>query len=116
MALAMPSLGCLDAMIQNADSSKDNKKILAAILDRAAAEIIMLTSIARSYTDADAASINTVRERTSDTHAALAGPALVVLQRAWASVSTAASVYGYHDVSTKLSIQEPRRMLINIVS
>ena len=101
MALAMPSLGCLDAMIRNAESSKDNKEMLSAILDRAAAEIIMLTAIARAYTDADAASINTVRERTSDTHPALAGPAVMVLQRAWASISTAASSYGYHNVSAQ---------------
>jgi hypothetical protein len=71
----------------------------SAILDRAAAEIVILTCIARSYTDADAASANTVRERTSDTYAALAKPALFVLRRSWSNISTAASAYGVHDVS-----------------
>jgi hypothetical protein len=97
MALAMPSLGCLDAMIEQAAGSSQGDPILSAILDRAAAEIMILTAISRAFTDA--VSVDTRRERTSDVHAALVEPSLAVIRRAWRSVAAVASMYGYHDVS-----------------
>jgi len=89
-------LGCLDNMVQKAASvSSENEGTLSAILKRVAAEIMVLTAICRAYTDA--VTVDTVRERTSDVHAALVEPSLAIIRRAWPTVAIVASTYGFHD-------------------
>jgi hypothetical protein len=97
MALAMPVMGCLDNMIQRAESVVENEQLLDSILERASSEIVVLTALCRAYTDA--ATTDSSREPTSDTHAALVVSALEVLRRSWDQIGQAAARWSFHEVS-----------------
>jgi hypothetical protein len=109
LALAMPSLDCLETMTEHANqaaaaanySDGRSHQQLDAILDRISAEIIIVTTMARAFTDACSINDSSMESgcRTSDGHAAIVEPALALVKRAWPSVARAASCYNYHDVS-----------------
>ena len=92
MALALASIACLETMSERANANNlDEKVALTAILDRAADEIIILATIARAFKDALSAADGTDA-------AFLAEPSIVVLRRAWPTISIVASKYSFHDV------------------
>jgi len=95
MALSLASIACLEAMVERADSvgSTDEKGILSPILDRAADEIIILVTTARAFTDA----ISTINLGIGNSRASFAEPSMMVLRRAWPTISTVASKYSFHD-------------------
>ena len=98
MALAMPLLGCLESMIQRAETVKDNEQLLTAFLDRAASEIVVLTALCRAFTNATAR--NAEGEEMVHEQLALAGPALDILRRSWDQIALSASRWSFNDVST----------------
>jgi hypothetical protein len=115
LALAMPSLDCLETMAEhanqaaaaansnsNSDGRNNQQQQLDAILDRLSAEIIIVTTMARAFTDAFSINDSSMESgcRTSDgRHAAIVEPALALVKRAWPSVARAASCYNYNAVS-----------------
>ena len=128
LALAMPSLDCLNIMTQHAQTHSttatttttagaagtSHHQQLNLILDRISAEIVILTTMARSFTDAFSMNNNDYSSmqsgcRTSDGHAALVGPALDIVKRAWPSIVRVASRYNYNEVSTTFRIAKKKK-------
>jgi hypothetical protein len=107
LALAMPSLDCLEKMLQHADRLVNaSREQIDAVLDRIGAEIIIVTTMVRSFSDAfviKEASME-LDQRASKNHVALHGLAIPIIKRAWPSISYAASNYNYNEVSLKRSI------------
>lgn len=100
MALALASIACLETMVKGVESlafSTENKTA-SSMLDRAADEIIILATTARAFTDAT----STLSRGIGNDRDALVEPAMTILRRAWPSISTVASLYSSHDVSTML--------------
>jgi hypothetical protein len=97
MALALASIACLEAMVERADymGSTWDKRTLSPILDRAADEIIILVTTARAFTEAS----STTNLGTGSGRASFVEPSMVILKRAWPTISTVASKYSFHDVS-----------------
>ena len=93
LALAMPSLDCIDLMLQHAHESLrrdgDGVKDLNVILDRLASEIIIVSTIATSFSQATA--------KRSDI-LSLCEPAVNILKRAWPAITTAASKFNDSEV------------------
>ena len=103
LALAMPTLDCLATMTQHATESQqaERKNELSVVLDRISAEVIVITTMARAFTDAFTENDISMGSgcRTSDGHAALVEPALALIKRAWPSIAKAASSFNNHYVS-----------------
>jgi hypothetical protein len=112
LALAMPTLDCLETMIQYATeaSRTGRKEDLAVILDRISAEIIVITTMARAFTDAFSENDSSMGSgcRTSDGHAAIVEPAFALLKRAWPCVAKAASSFNFHEVSVQRRLLSTR--------
>jgi hypothetical protein len=100
MALAFPVMGCLEAMIQRTTEYRkgDDPFVRNAVLDRAASEMIVLTFLCRSFSDARAT--NRQGQQDSDVSSILTEPALTILHRAWPMIVTMASTLSFHDVRT----------------
>ena len=103
-ALAMPALDCLETMtnLANQTSTAANAQgQLDVILDRVADEIKVLTTMARSFTDAYSVKNASMESgcRTSDGHAAITEPAFSVLRKAWPTIQQVATKYSSHEVS-----------------
>lgn len=101
LALAMPSLDCLEAMLQHANDTtgsrqehKNNVPTLNAILDRVASEIIIVSTIVTSFSKA--ARANEGHHTNNDI--SIQVPALGILKRAWPLVSMAAKQFNDSDV------------------
>lgn len=107
LALAMPALDCLETMIQHANQASNNnssQEQIDLVLDRIASEIIMITTMARAFTNAFSIKEFSMESgcRTSDGHAAIVEPALAIIKQAWSPISRVASAYNYSDVSSSL--------------
>jgi hypothetical protein len=110
LALAMPALNCLEAMLQHANDEAaqiaqhiqhiGDSQRLDAILDRLASEIVMVATIATSFSNAFHASEgdDTSNTTTSTSRATIREPALTILKRAWPSISTAATQFNDREV------------------
>jgi hypothetical protein len=104
LALAMPTLDCLETMLQHANQvASVSQEQLKIILERIAGEIIVVTTMTRTFSDAILV-INgdTSMEsgcRTCDGRAAIDGSSLPILKRAWTSITQVASKYNYYEVS-----------------
>ena len=103
-ALAMPTLDCLETMIRHADhaaGSSSSGEQLEIVLDRIADEIKVLTTMARTFTNAFSTKDASMESgcRTSDGHAAIVEPAFAILRKAWPSISHVASKYSHNEVS-----------------
>ena len=102
VALALASIACLEAMVKRAESVGSNKEkgTLESILDRAADEIIILVTTARAFTEA------TANERMgAESHRdSFVEPSMMVLRRAWPTITTVASKYSFNDVSFPLVV------------
>jgi hypothetical protein len=103
-ALAMPTLDCLETMTRHADhaagSSSSSVEQLDIVLDRIADEIKVLTTMARTFTNAFSMKDASMESgcRTSDGHAAIVEPAFAILHKAWPSISHVASKYCHNEV------------------
>mmetsp|Transcript_22212 Transcript_22212/g.61835 ORF Transcript_22212/g.61835 Transcript_22212/m.61835 type:complete len:1475 (-) Transcript_22212:116-4540(-) len=95
MALALASIACLETMTKRADAmmSINEKTILPLVLDRAADEIVVLATTARAFTDA----ASTAPLGVGNGRISLAEPSMVVLRRAWPTISILASRFSFHD-------------------
>ena len=98
MALALASIACLEAMVERAQSmgSTGEKSTLSSILDRAADEIIILVTTARAFTEAT----SKLNSGIGSARAPFVEPSMVVLERAWPTISIIASKYSFYDVSS----------------
>lgn len=94
MALAMPSIGCLEAMVQHIEATVDVDRRNAA-LDRVAAEIVIVSTIARSFSNA----VWSSEDDLLKLYPPIADPALTILRRAWPSIQEVASTYIWNEVS-----------------
>lgn len=92
MALALASIACLEAMVKRADSIESNGEngTISPMLDRAADEITVLVTTARAFTEATSPGIESGRY-------SFAEPSMMVLRRAWPTISIVASKYSFHD-------------------
>lgn len=96
LALAMPALNCLDAMLQHArevdavDNTSSSSQRLDAILDRLASEIVMVTTIATA--------VSSAFNNNSQGRITIREPALTIIKRAWPFMSTAATQYNSRKV------------------
>jgi hypothetical protein len=102
-ALAMPTLDCLETMTRHADhaaGSSSSEEELYIVLDRIADEIKVLTTMARTFTNAFYKKDASMESgcRTSDGHAAIVEPAFAILHKAWPSISHVASKYNHNEV------------------
>jgi hypothetical protein len=105
LALAMPSLDCLEKMLQHANRLVNaSREQIDTVLDRIGAEIIIVTTMVRSFSDAFLVKEASMEIDPSKNHAALHGLAIPIVKRAWPSISYAASNYNYNEVSLKRSI------------
>lgn len=99
MALALASIACLEAMMERAESlgTTWEEKEISPILDRASDEIIVLVTTARAFTEARS------KQNQGDVSKrfTFVEPSLAVLERAWPTISIAASKYCFHEVSTR---------------
>jgi len=95
VALALASIACLEAMVERAESVGfvDEKGSLELILDRAADEINILVTTASAFTEA-IANANTDSEGCRGT---FVEPSMMVLRRAWKTITIVASKYSFHD-------------------
>jgi len=100
MALALASIACLEAMVKRADSigSMADTKELSPVLNRAADEIIVLVTTARAFTDA----LPSTDSESNRDKASFAEPSMMILRRAWPTISIVASKYSFDDVSKLL--------------
>ena len=104
-ALSMPALDCLGTMTnlanQGSEGNAGNGR-LNSILQRVGDEIKIVTTMARSFTDAFSAKNSSMQSgcRTSDGHAAIVEPAFALLQKAWPSIAHVASKYSDNQVCT----------------
>ena len=83
LALAMPALDCLERMIQYATTSTSEEE-QTLVLGRISSEIIIITTMARAYTDALLIKNYSFMKsgfRTSDGNAAIVEPALNIIER-----------------------------------
>jgi hypothetical protein len=102
-ALAMPTLDCLETMTRHADhaaGSSSSEEQLDIVLDRIGDEIKVLTTMARTFTNAFSMKDASTESgcRTSDGHAAIVEPAFAILHKAWPSISHVASKYNHNEV------------------
>ena len=97
MALALASIACLEAMVERTNSmaSTEEKALLPPLLERAADEIIILVTIARAFTDA----LSTINLGIGSVRTSFVESSMMVLRRAWPTISIVTSKYGSHDVS-----------------
>ena len=96
MALALASIACLEAMVKQADFA--DTKELSPVLNRAADEIIVLVTTARAFTDA----LPSTDSESNRDKASFAEPSMMILRRAWPTISIVASKYSFDDVSKLL--------------
>jgi hypothetical protein len=103
LALAMPALDCLEAMLRHANEEaaliaqhNGSNQRLDAVLDRLASEIVMVATITTSFSNAlqageqrDSAAATT----TMSNRATVREPALTILKRTWPSISTVATQF-----------------------
>jgi hypothetical protein len=100
LALAMPSLDCIDLMLQHANEciqqrdGGDGAKALNVILDRLASEIIIISAIATFFSQAAAT-------KRGDASLSLCEPAVNILKRAWPAVTIAAKQFNDSEVRSK---------------
>jgi len=108
MALALASIACLEAMVKRAVAvtyCTTTTSSLAAILERAADEIVILATTARAFTDASTTRTTMGVGSSSESHsscvsssrASIVMPAMTVLRRAWPTISMAASKFSFND-------------------
>lgn len=113
LALAMPTLNCLETMLQHAQGSISDSDRLDSILNRLSAEVIMVRTIATSFSEgvAVAQEQQQSQQLLSDQHnnsgasAAAATtriqePALDVVRRAWPSLLAVAREFSTKPVRT----------------
>jgi hypothetical protein len=86
LALAMPALNCLETMLQHARESKQNSALQEAVLARLASEIIMIGTIAASFSRA--VSMDQGRDRVI-----IQEPALSIVKRALPPLLVAAKEF-----------------------
>ena len=108
MALAMPALHCLEVMLQHAREelaqdvhgihNNTSKQRLDAILDRLASEIVMVATIATSFSNAlqDIDGPSTITNNNS--RATIREPAWTIIQRAWPSILAVATQFNHCEV------------------
>ncbi len=98
LALAMPSLDCLEAMLQHANVTTrqegDKSIALKGILERLGSEIIIVTRIAVSFSEA----IDAKSSHPPGNHVLVQEPALSILKRSWPLVSMTAAQFNDSDV------------------
>ena len=103
LALAMPTLDCLDTMTQHATKAQrtERKQDLDIVLDRISSEIVVITTMARAFTDAFSDNDTSMGSgcRISDGRAVIVEPALALIKRAWTSIAKAANTFNFHNVS-----------------
>jgi hypothetical protein len=107
LALAMPSLDCLEKMLQHANRLVNASwEQIDTVLDRIGAEIIIVITMVRSFSEAFLIKESSmeVDRRANKNHAALHGLAIPIVKRAWPYISYAASNYNYNEVRLKRSI------------
>lgn len=111
LALAMPSLDCIDMMLQHANASirreGDGAKDLKVILDRLASEMIIVSTIASSFSQATAKRNDTL---------ALCEPAVNILKRAWPGITIAASKFNDSEVRRLIVAWVRLQVIDNMVS
>eukprot|EP00980_Cylindrotheca_fusiformis_P008551 scaffold1813_cov109-Cylindrotheca_fusiformis.AAC.9 len=91
LALAMPSLDCLETMVQHATHLENGSwDQLDSVLDRIGAEIAIVATMASSFSRACAGSNSTL--------VSLHELAVPIVKRAWPSISHAASKYNFNEV------------------
>jgi hypothetical protein len=110
MALALPSIGCLEAMVTyiGATTVDDVTKRKAA-LDRIAAEIVIVSTIARSFSNAlwSSSSPSSSSANDNDDHLGeryfppIADTALTILRRAWPSIQEVSTTHLHNEVSER---------------
>lgn len=90
----MPALDCLEAMMQHArnEAKGGRSDQLDAILDRMGSEIVMVTTMASSFSEAFCA-------LEGNGGPSMQEPALTILQRAWPMIQKAAEHFNYREVS-----------------
>jgi hypothetical protein len=93
LALAMPSLNCLELMLQHALISKEQGALLEAVLDRLASEVVIVGVIAVSFSKA--LGTDQVGDRV-----AIQEPALGMVKRALPSLLIAAKEFSDNKVRT----------------
>mmetsp|Transcript_118194 Transcript_118194/g.341708 ORF Transcript_118194/g.341708 Transcript_118194/m.341708 type:complete len:255 (-) Transcript_118194:35-799(-) len=106
LALTMPSLHCMEAMLEHANteagsSNKDSNR-LDSILGRFNSEMMILSCAATSFAKAIAGPSNAMEQNDGATgdrpRATIREPALSILHRAWPSVTAAAQKFNNHEV------------------
>lgn len=102
-ALAMPALDCLETMTRIANqtaASNSNQAQLDAVLSRIADELKILTTMARTFTNAISMNDASMESgcRMSDGHTAIVEPAIAIIRKGWPSISHAASTFNYNEV------------------
>ena len=75
LALAMPTLNCLEMMLHHALQSKQNGPLLESTLHRLASEVIIVGTIASCFSKA-------VNEEKGNDRLVIQGPALTIVKRA----------------------------------
>eukprot|EP00934_Nitzschia_sp_Nitz4_P000247 Nitzschia sp. Nitz4//scaffold384_size14786//6076//10073//NITZ4_008916-RA/size14786-snap-gene-0.0-mRNA-1//1//CDS//3329549943//247//frame0 len=106
MALAMPSLDCLETMLSNAALQTGPEEQRDLVLDRIASEIVMVATMYRSFSDSCDAANSRMESgcHTSDAKPSVVEPAVSLLQRAWSSVTLVVSRYFFTEsISNALS-------------
>lgn len=107
LALAMPTLDCLETMLREANQTvlTKNSTNLDLILDRLASEIVLVSAMSRSFTDAYSSEHTGMESgsETSNVPVGVAEPALALLKRAWPSVASVATTtqFWYKEVCSK---------------
>ena len=94
VALALASIACLEAMAERAESVGEKGEV-ESILNRAADEIIILVTTATAFTEAIASANMGSRSCTGT----FVESSMMVLRRAWKTITIVASKYSFHDVS-----------------
>ena len=93
LALAMPTLNCLEMMLNHAMQSKQNDALLEATLHRLASEVIIVGTIASSFSRA-------LNAEKGNDRVAIQGPALNIVRRVLPCLLTVAKEFSNKKVNT----------------
>ena len=98
----MPALDCFETMLRHVNTNPDtvDGEQMNTILERIASELTIITTMAITFSNANA--LSATNRSPMEIHSALAEPSLSLLKRAWSSIMVVASSYNYHEVSSVL--------------
>ena len=104
-ALALPALDCFEKMttIANNSIAADNRRDeIEGVLNRVADEIQIITTMARTFTNACFANDSSMESGCSTAsvrRVAIPAPLLAIIRKVWPSIVHVAAMYSNHEVS-----------------